>query len=39
MGDFGNLIVDKGFKKWPKVQKIANLVTLLVMPHQYQHLN
>ena len=29
MGDLGKLIVAKGFKKLPKVQKIANLVTLV----------
>ena len=29
VGDLGKLIATKGFKKLPKVQKIANLVTLL----------
>ena len=29
LGDLGRLIVAKGFKKLPKVQKIADLVTLL----------
>ena len=28
LGDLGKLIVAKGFKKLPKVQKIANLVTM-----------
>ena len=29
VGNLGKLIVAKGFKKLPKVQKIANLVTLV----------
>ena len=28
MGDLGKLIIAKGFKKLPKVQKMPNLVTL-----------
>ena len=28
-GDWGNLIVAKGFKKLPKVNKSPNLVTLI----------
>ena len=28
VGNLGKLIVAKGFKKWPKVQKSPNLVTL-----------
>ena len=31
MGDLGKLIVAKGFKKLPKVQKLPDLVTLLVL--------
>ena len=30
VGDLGELIVAKGFKKLPKVQKMPNLVTLLL---------
>ena len=29
LGDLGKLIVAKGFKKLPKVQKSPNLVTLI----------
>ena len=29
VGDLGKLIVAKGFKKFPKVQKLPNLVTLV----------
>ena len=29
-GDLGKIIVTKGFKKLPKVQKTPNLVTLVV---------
>ena len=31
MGDLGKIIVAKGFKKSPKVQKLPNLVTLVVI--------
>ena len=30
-GDLGKLIVAKGFKKFPKSNKLPNLVTLVVM--------
>ena len=30
VGDLGKLIVAKGFKKLPKVQKLPNLVALLI---------
>ena len=32
VGDLGKFIVDKGFKKLPKVQKMPNLVTLIGVP-------
>ena len=35
MGDLGKLIVAKGFKKFPKVQKSPNLVTLNVTTWRY----
>ena len=31
LGDLGKLIVAKGFKKLPKVQKSPDLVTLVIM--------
>ena len=34
-GDWGKLIVAKGFKKLPKVQKSPNLVTLLAASQDY----
>ena len=30
LGDLGKLSVAKGFKKWPKVKKSPNLVTLFL---------
>ena len=30
MGDLGKIIITTGFEKLPKVQKLHNLVTLLV---------
>ena len=32
LGDLGKLIVAKGFKKLPKVQKSPDMVTLLLSP-------
>ena len=32
MGDLGKLIVAKGFKNWPKSNKLPNLVTLVTPP-------
>ena len=34
VGDLGKLIVAKGFKKLPKVEKSPNLVTLVVLMAQ-----
>ena len=33
VGDLGELVVAKGFKKLPKVQKTPNLVTVLISDH------